>query len=193
VFERFTKQAREIVRSADAEARQLGAKAIGSEHLLVATVAQMSSGPQTNPWPFVDMGPVLQPVADRMPEPVTAGTIREFVRARNEDAEALAAIGISLDDVRQKVEEALGPGVWQQPIHQGRLRFTDDAKRALELALREALELARREITAETILLGLLREDSEARRVVVALGASPDDAYERLRGSLRQMARLATR
>jgi Clp amino terminal domain, pathogenicity island component len=84
-------------------------------------------------------------------------------------AEALESLGISLDAVRQQVEEIIGRG---QQAPSGHIPFTPRAKRVLELSLREALQLGHRYIGTEHILLGLIREgDGVAAQVLVRLGA----------------------
>jgi hypothetical protein len=190
VFERFTRQARDVVRAAEREARAARAAAIGPEHLLVAVVDQIG------PWPFVApvMGQSYFSIHPLDLDPrVTAAKIRALLSRRDPDAQALEAIGISLADVRRKIEETFGPDAWERPAEPKRLPFTAEAKRALELALREALELRNRRLTREHILLGLLREEGEPRRIVAELGVAPDEVRERLRAALGRMARLATR
>ena len=188
MFERFTKAAREVVRLAELEARRLGADAVGPEHLLVATVEQMGSW---GSWPFVGPSSFTVRSGSELPEPVTADRIRSLLQ-QDPDAEALATLGISLAEVRRRAEEAFGPDAWEPPAARRRTPFTKEAKQVLELALREALALASREIRREHILLALLRVE-RPRAIVRELGAAPDDAYERLRASLSQLARLATR
>jgi ATP-dependent Clp protease ATP-binding subunit ClpA len=84
-------------------------------------------------------------------------------------AKALESLGISLDAVRQQVEEIIGRG--QQPPS-GHIPFTKRAKKALELSLRESRLLGQDYIGTEHILLGLLREgDGVAAQVLVKLGA----------------------
>jgi ATP-dependent Clp protease ATP-binding subunit ClpA len=84
-------------------------------------------------------------------------------------ARALESIGISLDAVRQKVEEIIGRG---QQAPSGHIPFTPRAKKVLELSLREALQLGDNYIGTEHILLGLVREgDGVAAQVLVMLGA----------------------
>jgi hypothetical protein len=56
-----------------------------------------------------------------------------------------------------------------------RPRFSADGKKALELALREAIRLDSREIALEHVVLGLVRADGAATRVVRALGVEPGD------------------
>jgi len=105
VFERFTAAAREVVVGAHQEARNLGHHYIGTEHLLLGLVGEASG--------------VARRSLDRL------GVERDDVRAdivriigedprdsesEQEDAAALRAIGIDLDEVRRRAEEAFGPG-----------------------------------------------------------------------------------
>src|SRR5881394_1924399 len=53
-------------------------------------------------------------------------------------AKALESLGISLEAVRQQVEEIIGQG---QQAPSGHIPFTPRAKKVLELSLREALQL----------------------------------------------------
>jgi ATP-dependent Clp protease ATP-binding subunit ClpA len=84
-------------------------------------------------------------------------------------AKALESLGISLDVVRQQVEEIIGRG---QQAPSGHIPFTPRAKKVMELSLRESLQLGHNYIGTEHILLGLLREgDGVAAQVLVKLGA----------------------
>jgi len=84
-------------------------------------------------------------------------------------AKALTSLGISLQAVRQQVEEIIGQG---QQAPSGHIPFTPRAKKVLELSLREALQLGHNYIGTEHILLGLLREgEGVAAQVLVRLGA----------------------
>jgi ATP-dependent Clp protease ATP-binding subunit ClpC len=84
-------------------------------------------------------------------------------------ANALESLGISLEGVRQQVEEIIGQG--QQPPT-GQIPFTPHAKKVLELSLREALQLGHNYIGTEHILLGLIREgEGVAAQVLAKLGA----------------------
>ena len=81
----------------------------------------------------------------------------------------LESLGISLDAVRQQVEEIIGQG---QQAPSGHIPFTPRAKKVLELSLREALQLGHNYIGTEHILLGLIREgEGVAAQVLVKLGA----------------------
>ncbi len=84
-------------------------------------------------------------------------------------AKALESLGISLEAVRQQVEEIIGQG---QQAPSGHIPFTPRAKKVLELSLREALQLGHKYIGTEHILLGLIREgEGVAAQVLVRLGA----------------------
>ena len=83
---------------------------------------------------------------------------------------ALRSLDITLDAVRQQVEEIIGQG-GSPPSEQ--IPFTPRAKKVLELSLREALQLGHNYIGTEHILLGLIREgEGVAAQVLVRLGAS---------------------
>jgi ATP-dependent Clp protease ATP-binding subunit ClpA len=84
-------------------------------------------------------------------------------------AQALESLGISLEAVRQQVEEIIGQG---QEAPSGHIPFTPRAKKVLEISLREALQLSHNYIGTEHMLLGLIREgEGVAAQVLVRLGA----------------------
>ena len=84
-------------------------------------------------------------------------------------AKALESLGISLEAVRQQVEEIIGQG---QQAPSGHIPFTPRAKKVLELSLRESRQLGHDYIGTEHILLGLIREgEGVAAQVLVKLGA----------------------
>jgi ATP-dependent Clp protease ATP-binding subunit ClpC len=68
---------------------------------------------------------------------------------------ALASVGISLDTARQEVLDFIGRG---KATPSGHIPFTPRAKKVLELALREALQLQHNYIGTEHVLLGVIRE-----------------------------------
>ena len=108
------------------------------------------------------------------------------------DADALRAIGIDLDAVRRSAEKAFGPGALGRiPERAGRLGrrrsgrhipFDRAAKKSLELALREAIALGHSYISAEHLLLGLMRDEkAESMQVLRRLGVKEDFAALRAR------------
>jgi ATP-dependent Clp protease ATP-binding subunit ClpC len=84
-------------------------------------------------------------------------------------AKALESLDISLQAVRQQVEEIIGRDANPSTGH---IPFTPRAKKVLEFSLREALQLGHNYIGTEHILLGLIREgEGVAAGVLVKLGA----------------------
>jgi ATP-dependent Clp protease ATP-binding subunit ClpC len=84
-------------------------------------------------------------------------------------AKALDSLGITLEAVREKVEETIG---MTGAPPSGSPPFTPRAKKVLELSLREALQLGHSYIGTEHMLLGLVREgEGVAAQVLVSLGA----------------------
>jgi ATP-dependent Clp protease ATP-binding subunit ClpA len=71
-------------------------------------------------------------------------------------AQVLESLHVTLEEVREQVDRIIGPG---DEAVAGQIPFTPRAKRVLELALREALELGHNHIGTEHILLGLVREN----------------------------------
>jgi ATP-dependent Clp protease ATP-binding subunit ClpA len=85
-------------------------------------------------------------------------------------AEALESLGISLDAIRQQVEKITGEA--RDAPAASHNQYTWRAKKALDLSLREALQLGHHHVGTEHILLGLLRErEGPAAQVLVELGA----------------------
>ncbi len=84
-------------------------------------------------------------------------------------AKALESLNVSYDAVREQVIEIIGEGQ-EQPS--GHIPFTPRAKKVLEYAMREGLQLGHSYIGTEHLLLGLCREqDGVAAQVLVKLGA----------------------
>ena len=145
MFERFTKEARAVVVLAQAEATALEADRIGVEHLLLGLAGE-------------------QGAAARVLDPLGLGhaALRAELEGTGDgvDADALASIGIDLDEVRRRVEESFGPGALGGHCT-ARRAFSPEAKKALELSLREAIALGDRHIGSEHILLGVMRDPHE--------------------------------
>lgn len=87
----------------------------------------------------------------------------------------LAHFGVTPSTVRADVESRLEPGEPARAV--GHIPFAAQAKRVLELSLREAIELGHRHIGTEHFLLGLLRQpESLAADVLRARGVEHDQA-----------------
>jgi ATP-dependent Clp protease ATP-binding subunit ClpA len=177
-FERFTEPARAVVVGARAEAQELGHQYIGTEHLLLALLAEQA-------------GAASQVLRDAgLERPTVRAAIERAVGSpaqplTDEDASALRTIGIDLDAVVRRIEESFGARALESvslpPGRRGRSRrgldrrFTRRAKKVLELSLREAVHLHDRGIGTEHILLGLIREgEGLAAKVMTDAGVSLD-------------------
>lgn len=152
MFERFTTAARQVVVQSQAEAAELRHGYVGTEHLLLAMLAD-----PTEPAASLLVAKGLD--HDTVLVAIGAGVGR--------DTEALAAIGVDLDAVREAVEAEFGAGaldeVREEPRKRGWFKsdhrpFTPRSKKVLELSLREALRLGDNHIAVRHLLLGLLRE-----------------------------------
>lgn len=94
------------------------------------------------------------------------GLIRE---GEGDAAQALTAAGVTLDDARRQVERIVGRG--QSQLRSGHIPFTPGAKKALELSLRESLQLGHDDIGTEHVLLGLLHgDDPIVAEILTGLG-----------------------
>ncbi len=106
-------------------------------------------------------------------------------------AKALESLGISLDAVRQQVEEIIGQG---QQAPSGHIPFTPRVKKVLELTQQAALQLGHSYIGTEHILLGLIREgDGVAAQVLIRLGADLNRVRQQVIALLYQSKELARR
>jgi len=149
MFERFTRAAREAVIRAQEEAREQGSPTVGAEHVLLGVLADPVGPPAR----------ALQRLGVDAAQ--VAGEVR---RAAGLDDEALSSLGIDLDEVRRRAEDAFGPGAldpaprsrWGRPRTTGHLPLTPEAKESLEMALRRALAAGDREIGSVQVFSGLL-------------------------------------
>ncbi|MEU5835803.1 Clp protease N-terminal domain-containing protein [Streptomyces diacarni] len=127
-----------------------------------------------------------------------------------QDAAALRACGIDLEEVRRRAEESFGQGALDGPAgtedggahgpagrHRPRggrapsrhLPFAAQAKKALKDALGEALARKDRRIGVEHVVLGLSRSDDTLSLGVFArLGVTPEVLRERMLSDLREAA-----
>ncbi|MEV5822454.1 Clp protease N-terminal domain-containing protein [Micromonospora haikouensis] len=194
MFERFTDRAREVVKQAAHEARAAGRRPIGTEHLLLAVLAD----------PDNLASRVLSAAGVRAADlraAVARHTAEGDAGLAEADAAALREIGIDLAAIVARIEESFGPDAlraaapaprrrwgWRQRQRPGG-PFSPRSKKALELSLREALRLRHRHIGTEHILLGLLREGGgPAALVLTEAGLGLDDLRRRVELALRAAA-----
>jgi ATP-dependent Clp protease ATP-binding subunit ClpA len=164
-FTRFTDRARRVVVVAQYEARDLGHHYLGTEHLLLAIAAQDDS----------DGGRVLRRLGID-PAGVRTDIVRiigrgERPRGEPLDRDALASIGIDIDEVRRRVEAAFGHGALDRTQAldcAGAIPFTPRSKRVLELATREARNLGHDYAGTSPLLLALVRESTGVAAHILA-------------------------
>lgn len=118
----------------------------------------------------------------------------------DQDADVLASIGIDLAAIRESLEQAFGKGALDEPVvpagigsRRGkfafpRSRFEKDAKKVLELSLREAVVHKSNHIGAEHILLGILRVADGPTRTALEAQVSIPEIRSRLESAMRPAA-----
>jgi ATP-dependent Clp protease ATP-binding subunit ClpA len=208
MFERFTRASRDAVTHAQIEARELQHPRIGTEHLLLALLADQNGSVATM---LRDDGVDHASVRAGITRHVTqrpAAPAESPAETDAADAAALRAIGIDIEAVRRAIEENFGPEALQlpppeAPRRRGFLRrsapagapnrrhipFSDRAKKTLELALREALRLKHNFIAPEHILLGIVREGGGlGARILVDAGVDLDNLRTRTVNALKHPA-----
>jgi len=147
MFERFTNRARDVVSGALTLAQQTTASEVRPEHLLMALAEDEES---------LAMRVLAGLGVDkaRLQEELTRSRQQNVDGLDRDDAEALAALGIDLDEVVRRIDRNLGgfgAGSGKRP------KFSRGAKKVLELSLREAIRLRHNYIGTEHILLSLAR------------------------------------
>ena len=189
MFERFTADARAVVVQAQQHARRLGHGYVGCEHLLLAAALGETSAGAALRRLGVTAPAVEKALLNAVGSP--SGAL---------DRDALAAIGIDLDLVRQRVEAVFGlQALVRAPERRrwgrrrscrsrsGHLPFTPRAKRCLEQSLREALALGDRHIGSEHIALALAATPGGvAPQILRTLAVPPASIREAVHGGARR-------
>lgn len=156
MFERLSKGARRAILGGVTAATEGGAAKASPEHLLLALAAEDQ-----------DTGARILAHYGVTATDLKAAVARPTRRAGLTDDEisALRSVGIDADEVFRRIEEAFGPEALDEPStperprRRGRLGgpFDPQAKKVVELSLREAIALGHREVGSAHILLALLR------------------------------------
>jgi ATP-dependent Clp protease ATP-binding subunit ClpA len=172
VFERFTAQARSAVVQAQEEARRLHHPRIGTEHVLAGLLVEpVGAGGRALRRLGVDLEDAREELASLFASPASFGP---------EEAEALQSIGIDLDEVRRSVEDTFGEGALERAerrwLARGHIPFSPDAKKCLELSLREAIRLGDKHIGTEHIALALARDAARSGAGRLLRGRAIDPA-----------------
>jgi ATP-dependent Clp protease ATP-binding subunit ClpA len=171
MFERFARNARVAVMLAQEEARELCDRETGSQHLLLGVL--QAAGEELSAV-LTGYGLTADAVRTRLAESSPGDT------SFNEDADALSTIGIDLAAVRDSVARTFGSDAFDKALSRsgrrrrprGRISFSHGAKKALELALREALAHKDNEIRCEHLVLGIVRGGDKA-----AIGLITEHVY----------------
>jgi hypothetical protein len=193
MFERFTREARRIVLAAVTEVGEAGAD-VEPQHLLLAlTRASAGEGERPDERVAARILAGHGVTAEALRAAMTGATRRGGLS--DDEVAALRSLGIDAEEVFRRVSEAFGPEAFAAaaPARSrrglGRLGgpFTREAKKVLELSLRESIALqrlagGRRQIASEHILLALLRAGvpGPAGTVLAERGVTYDDALRRV-------------
>jgi len=159
VFEIFSGFAREAIMRAQDEAIGLGDDFVGAEHLLIGLagvpagvagrlLAEHGLGAEQARSRLGDFRPDARPEAEIAP------------------AEALAAIGIDVAEIRQRADETFGPGAFVYP----RPAYDAAARAALEQSVAQAQALGDDYVGTGHMLLGVLAGDSAGTRILGSVG-----------------------
>ncbi|WP_040798850.1 Clp protease N-terminal domain-containing protein [Nocardia higoensis] len=166
MFERFSRSARMAVVAAQEEARELRCPRIDVEHVLLGLLLQAEQR----------LAALVAECCGLTPESARQALAEAGADAPlgPEDAEALRSIGIDLDAVRESLEASFGAdaldraeppqrrGLFGRDRSAGHVPFTREAKKVLELALREALARKDKSIESGHMLLAVLRAPNPA-------------------------------
>ncbi|HEV3230159.1 MAG TPA: Clp protease N-terminal domain-containing protein [Solirubrobacteraceae bacterium] len=181
MFERFTDRARAVVLAAKTTAQERGDDEIHLVHMLYGLAASDGVAARALTALGVDAAAVERELGRARATGGAPGT--GAADEGDDDAEALAAIGIDLDEIRRRIEESFGPGALGRvpltpkgPLNWtgGRFRIDDQAKLSLALSVREARAMRHSYIGTEHLLLGVLRAAKHSPQGEFAAVTLPD-------------------
>ncbi|MEU1177632.1 Clp protease N-terminal domain-containing protein [Streptomyces sp. NPDC005820] len=182
MFERFTKDARDVVRGAVEHCEGAGVRTVGTEHLLLALLDREGSRAS---FALAALG--LAERRDSVREALEESRRRAGLSRAETDA--LAGLGIDVTEIVARVEEmhgvgamaadtvpagagAAGRGARDAGRWAGRPSFGRGAKRILEQSLRMALAHRDRRIGDEHILLALTTQPGPTAEVLADHGVT---------------------
>jgi ATP-dependent Clp protease ATP-binding subunit ClpA len=156
---RTTRPAEPYLAAGAAEARRLGHSYVGTEHVLLVLIRDPDGGAASV---LRQLGVSADAVEEAL-APCIGGAQPKI------DPAALAALGIDLETVRERLEETFGPGALEE-TRAGCLGIAPRLKQAFAYALEHAGD---RPLRDEHILLGMLSvPDSLATHVLRQVGVS---------------------
>lgn len=181
MFERFTKDARDVVKGAVGHAEGAQAGTVDAEHLLLALLDREASRAS---FALAALG------ADGRKESLRRALEESRRRAGLSQAEtdALAGLGIDVSEIVARVEETHGVGAMSGDRRDkgwwaGRRSFSRGAKDVLEGALRVAVARKDRHIGDEHILLALTAHPGVPAEVLADHGVTHESVTRVLYGS----------
>lgn len=175
IFVRYRKDTHRTLDVARHEARALSHNYIGTEHLLLALTVG-------------DFGVATQVLAQcgvtetRLKRQVIHELDTSSDDLTDTDTQALATVGIDLDEVRRRVEQSFGPSALDNPppCPTG-TPLTDKALRTLHATPRHARRLGHRNIGPEHLLIALMDDERTlAVRLIEKLGSTPHALRQRV-------------
>jgi len=157
-------QAEPFVAAAARSSRRLGHDYIGTEHVLLALAEDVKGAPAQA---LTRLG-----ISDHQIHADIVEMIGRCDRPRRVlDPDALATLGIDLDQVRRHVDHSFGPDALER-TWAGGTPLAPRLKRALEQSAREAGDSAMR---PEHVLLGLAGVECVAAELLARHGITADD------------------
>ncbi|NEA63681.1 Clp protease N-terminal domain-containing protein [Streptomyces sp. SID12488] len=173
MFERFTSDAREVVRGAAEHAERVGSRSVDAEHLLLALLALLDREAGRASFALASLG-----LTDRKESVKGAlGDARRRAGLSQAEADALAGLGIDVSDIVSRVEEVHGVGAMSGVRRDrgwlsGRRPFGRGAKDVLVGCLRIAVAHSDRRIGDEHILLALTARPGVPAEVLADQGVT---------------------
>jgi ATP-dependent Clp protease ATP-binding subunit ClpA len=176
MFERFTKPARQVVLDAVGEAERERAPRVTDEHVMLALLGKQTRSAAVLAAAGVTRAKLLE----------AFGTTRRRGGLSGAEADALLLLGIDVDAIVERVEQAHGVNALAEPRRSrfGRLPFAPDARELLVRTLRQAVDRRERWIGDEHMLLALACGRGSTAQVLAEHGLS----YTELRARLADAA-----
>lgn len=170
MFEKFTTDARAVVREAAEQAGRTGSGRVGEPELLLALLDRTGS-------PAAAALGALGVHARRESVVGALAEVRRRGGISSADATALAGLGIDVDEIVARVEQAHGPGALAADGAAGRRKwgrrlFTPEARSVLERALRIAVGRGERYLGDEHLLMALTARPGTAAAVLADHGVT---------------------
>ena len=179
MFERFTPRARQLVERAVEIATESRASEVRPEHLFAALLWDNDClAVRVLEGQGVDV--------DRLHAELDRRRSRYVDGLDEDDADALASIGIDLAEVVDRLGEPPRGG---RRAGRPRTRLSRSSKKVLELSLREAIALRHNYIGSEHLLLALVRQDDATVGGAMRAAGVPKGGL--LRDAVREAARKA--